>query len=147
MTKQTQKVNQQPDRIEIQIKTSDNIEEKIEALRAEFENLRKQNEELKKKDVSTGFVSGNQNIEDQTGQKILNPIEEKQDTFIFGNRQNPPVTQQITNLDVLTKITDPSKLLLTPQSPSQNPNDLYVTVVRKNKAINPIFNVEFINSI
>ena len=66
---------------------------------------------------------------------------ERKDVSIFESRQNPPVTKQVTNLDVLTKINDPTKLLLMPQSLIRNPNDLYVTVVHRNKSVNPIFNV------
>lgn len=61
------------------------------------------------------------------------------DTFIFTNDANPPISNQTTNIEMVTKLTDPNKLLLQPQDPIQNPKEIYVTIVPKNKNNNEEF--------
>jgi hypothetical protein len=90
-------------------------------LRKEFIKMQQEN-----RPVSTGFITE----KTQNFQTPSSPIN-IQDTEIFSGSPPPPVSLQAGNLEVLTKLTDPSKILLRPQNPKQNPKELYVTVIKK----------------
>ena len=40
---------------------------------------------------------------------------------------------------MITRLTDPEKLLLQPENPNKNPNEIYVTIVPKTKNNNNDF--------
>jgi hypothetical protein len=92
--------------------------------------------------VSTGFVT-------ETTPKISKPKSpiNIQDTEIFSGSPPPPVSLQAGNLEVLTQLTDPSKLLLRPQNPMQNPKELYVTVIKKKRDNSQVLRVSRISVI
>ena len=77
--------------------------------------------------VAQGFINENQS---QVLKTPTSPVN-LQDLDIFSQSPPPPVSLQAGNLEVLTQLTDPSKLLLRPQNPVQNSKELYVTVVKK----------------
>lgn len=85
-------------------------------------------EERQQPEISSGFVNENKPKIIQTQEHPRNI----QDTEIFSKSPPPPVSLQAGNLEILTQLTDPSKLLLRPQNPNQNPKELYVTVIKKN---------------
>lgn len=84
-------------------------------------------QENQKTTVSQGFISGNQPQIIPTPSSPINI----QDTEIFSKNPPPPVSLQAGNLEVLTQLTDPSKMLLRPQIPVNNSKELYVTVIKK----------------
>lgn len=102
------------------------MEKKIDDLRREFTKIK---EEQQKSQISSGFVSEAKSSALPTPALPINI----RDTEIFSKSPPPPVSLQAGNLEVLTKLTDPSKLLLRPQNPGQNPKELYVTVIKKNR--------------
>lgn len=97
--------------------------------------------ENQNKSISQGFISGNQPKIVPTPTSPINI----QDTEIFSKSPPPPVSLQAGNLEVLTQLTDPSKMLLRPQNPINNPKQLYVTVVKKKINNGNVLRVLFIN--
>lgn len=123
------------DSVQIQISSNDDLEKKIDDLRREFLKMR----EEQSSQVSQGFVKGN------NPQPLLPPKQQinVSDTEIFSKSPPPPVSLQAGNLEVLTQLTDPSKLLLSPQRPSNDPKELYVTVIKKKKNNEDVLKVTF----
>ena len=130
--------------MQIEIKTSDDLEKKISDLRKEFQKLREENYSKSKTESqeSRGFIKKGLNPDLVEGKKY-EPQGNVRDSFLFAENISPPVSNQIGNLQMLTNLTNPSKVLLHDQTNTQRKNSqgLYVTVVQNNKTPDFLVNV------